>query len=90
MIRSLQTGARAIVPTLLTTMRYLDDILFIFQLDIPGADALKQENGGPYPNSIGISSEMRGKRVSFLDVKLYWRRPRKNHRSDKREVIVLS
>ena len=90
MIRDLQPGARAIVPTLLATLRYLDDILFIFPLDIPGANALKQENGGPYPNSIGISSEKRGKRVSFLDVTLYWRRPRLDHKSNKREVVVLS
>ena len=69
-IRDCQPGARAMIPTLATFCRYLDDILLVFPLDMPGALALKQSNGGPYPDSIGIKSEHRGKRVSFLDVSL--------------------
>ena len=69
---------------------YIDDILNVFPLDVPGTLALKQSHGGPYPDSIGIKSEHRGKRVSFLDVSLKWRRPRMNKMTSKRQAVVLT
>ena len=86
-IRSLQLGARTSIPTLLNYARYLDDILIIFPFDIPGPAALKHSNGGPYPDTIGIKSEHRGKRVHFLDVSLSWRRARYNKALSKRHVV---
>ena len=69
-IRNEQPNALSILPTILTTCRYLDDILYIFPLGKGGADSLKKANGGPYPDSLGITSEQRGETVHFLDVKL--------------------
>ena len=67
-IRSLQPGAEASLPTIISKSRYLDDILHVFPDDIPGPEALERKNGGPYPDSIGIKSEHRGRRVNFLDL----------------------
>ena len=89
-IWNLQPEARTVIPTLLTYARYLDDILNVFPMDITGPKALKQSNGGPYPDSLGIKSENRGKRVHFLDVSLTWRRPRINKARSKREPVVLT
>ena len=61
-------GAEANIPAIIAKTRYIDDIIDIFPGDIPGPEALKQSNGGPYPDSIGIKSEHRGKRVQFLDL----------------------
>ena len=89
-IRDYEPGARSVIPSLVTYSRYLDDILNVFPLDVPGTLALKQSHGGPYPDSIGIKSEHRGKRVSFLDVSLKWRRPRMNKMTSKRQAVVLT
>ena len=70
-LRDLQPGARSLLPSIITSMRYLDDMLFIFPLDISGPEGLKRSNGGPYPDTIGINSEQRGKRVQFLDLTIF-------------------
>ena len=62
----------------------------VFPLDIPGPKALKLSNNGPYPDSIGIKSEQRARRVHFLDVSLSWRRARYNKTLSKREPVVLT
>ena len=55
--------------------RYLDDILFVFPLSPDGPSALKQSYGGPYPDSIGIKSELRAKKVAFLDTHILEKTP---------------
>ena len=66
-IRDLVPGALFLLPALLTMTRYLDDIMRFFPLEKAGPQALKQSNGGPYPDTIGIKSEHRGRKVPFLD-----------------------
>ena len=89
-IRDLQPCACTTIPTLLACTLYLDDIIHIFPLDRPGPEALKQSNGGPYPDSISIESEQRKRRVHFLEVSLSWRRPRYNRALSEDEPVVLT
>ena len=81
------------LPTLLTMVRYLDDIIFIFppqKSKLLGPLALKQSNGGPYPDTIGIKTEHRGKKISFLDTVISWRRPRWDKKFKRMQCITLS
>ena len=59
-------------------------------MDITGPKALKQSNGGPYTNLVGIKSEHQGKGVHFLDVSLSWRCPSLDEALPKREPVVLT
>ena len=68
-IREGHPEAIALLPTILTTYRYLYDMLYIFPL-AGGIKSLKQSNGGPYPDTLGITAEQCGKTVHFLDIKL--------------------
>ena len=82
-----------LLPSLLTMSRYLDDILFIFppqNTTTLGPLALKHSNGGPYPDSIGIKSEQHGKKVSFLDTWISWRRPRWDKKQNSMQCITLT
>ena len=45
-IRDGDPEALALLPTILTTCRYMDDMWYIFPLD-GGVESLKQSNGGP-------------------------------------------
>ena len=83
-------GAISFLPNLLSTLRYLDDILHIFPLDHPGVEGLKISRGGPYPDSIGIKTEGRGKAVNFLDATLSQRRGRKIIKNHQKEPAFLT
>ena len=85
-----QLESLSYLPPLLATIRYLDDILFIFPLDAPGSDTLKVTNGGPYPQTLGINLESSGKRINYLDLTIFQRRPRKNKALSTKEPTVLS
>ena len=56
-IRELDPVATALLPSVVSTSRYLDDILFIFPLLPPGPDSLKISNSGPYPDTLSIKME---------------------------------
>lgn len=73
--------------------RFQDDILTVFPLQKTkrlGPLALKQSYGGPYPDSIGIKSEQIGKKVTFLDTIISWRRPRWDHQNSRYQPFTLT
>ena len=66
-IREIDPTATALLPSVVSTSRYLDDILFIFPLHPTGPDSLKISKGGPYSDTLGIKMECHAEKVPFLD-----------------------
>ena len=66
-IRELDPTATALLPSVVSTSRYLDDILFIFPLHPTGPDSLIISKGGLFPDTLGNKMECHAEKVPFLD-----------------------